>query len=46
MNKDVKAWQWLNENELSYKIWDNKYSSKRRCKNSRIDLSKEIYIWR
>ena len=25
MNKDVKAWQWLNENELSYKIWDNKY---------------------
>lgn len=23
--KDEKAWKWLNENELSYKIWDNKY---------------------
>ena len=25
MNKDTKAWKWLNENELSYKIWNNKY---------------------
>ena len=25
MNKDEKAWKWLNENDLSYKIWDNKY---------------------
>ena len=23
--RDEKAWKWLNENELSYKIWDNKY---------------------
>lgn len=23
--KDEKAWKWLNENELSYKIWNNKY---------------------
>ena len=22
---DEKAWKWLNENELSYKIWNNKY---------------------
>lgn len=25
MNFDQNAWKWLNENELSYKIWDNKY---------------------
>jgi ribonucleoside-diphosphate reductase alpha chain len=25
MIKDEKAWKWLNENELSYKIWNNKY---------------------
>jgi len=24
-NKDKKAWKWLNENELSYHIWNNKY---------------------
>lgn len=23
--RDEKAWKWLNENELSYKIWNNKY---------------------
>ncbi len=23
--KDEKAWKWLNENELSYTIWNNKY---------------------
>jgi len=23
--RDEKAWQWLNENELSYSIWENKY---------------------
>ena len=23
--KDEKAWKWLLENELSYKIWNNKY---------------------
>lgn len=23
--KDEKAWQWLNENDLSYRIWNNKY---------------------
>lgn len=23
--KDEKAWKWLNENELSYTIWDKKY---------------------
>ena len=23
--RDEKAWKWLNENELSYKIWSNKY---------------------
>lgn len=23
--KDEKAWKWLNENDLSYKIWNNKY---------------------
>ena len=23
--KDEKAWKWLSENELSYKIWNNKY---------------------
>ena len=22
---DEKAWKWLNKNDLSYKIWDNKY---------------------
>ena len=22
---DNKAFEWLNNNELSYKIWDNKY---------------------
>lgn len=25
MVKDKKAWAWLNENDLSYKIWNNKY---------------------
>lgn len=23
--RDEKAWKWLNENELNYKIWNNKY---------------------
>lgn len=23
--RDEDAWKWLNENDLSYKIWDNKY---------------------
>ena len=23
--RDEKAWKWLNENELSYTIWNNKY---------------------
>lgn len=23
--KDEKAWKWLNENDLSYRIWNNKY---------------------
>lgn len=25
MLRDEKAWKWVNENELSYKIWNNKY---------------------
>lgn len=25
MNKDAKAWKWLNENDLSYNIWEKKY---------------------
>ena len=25
MNKELKAYKWLNENDLSYKIWNNKY---------------------
>ena len=24
-SRDEKAWKWLNENDLSYKIWNNKY---------------------
>lgn len=24
-NRDEEAWKWLNENELSYTIWNNKY---------------------
>ena len=23
--KDNKAWKWLNENQLSYDIWEKKY---------------------
>ena len=23
--RDEKAWKWVNENELSYRIWDKKY---------------------
>lgn len=27
-NKDLKAWNWLNESQLGYDIWDNKYRYK------------------
>lgn len=35
--KDEKAWKWLNENELSYTIWDKKYRYNDECFDEWLD---------
>ena len=35
--KDEKAWEWLSENELSYKIWNNKYRYNNESFNEWLD---------